>query len=95
MKQIKEKNLKIKLLPTSKNTLYSEWQDSGIIDVTSPGDVQFICQSLDKKSYRYFTLSVTLEDAYLFMTLEEQSEEGALIQLHNKIAGVTLTISQF
>lgn len=48
--------------------------------------MQFTCQSIDRTEYRYFNLTVTLEDAYLFLTLEEQSPDEAFIKLHNHSA---------
>jgi hypothetical protein len=78
----------------SPNGKFADWRESGVLDVSSPGDMQFTCQSLDRTEYRYFNLSVTLEDAYLFLTLEEQKPEEAIIKLQNHTP-YDLQVSQF
>ncbi len=69
--------------------------DSGSIDVSAPGESQFLCQTLDREESRFFNLNVALKDTYLFMTLEEQEPSQALIQIENKIPTGDLQVNQY
>jgi Protein of unknown function (DUF1162). len=77
------KHIRVQISPTEHIKLEKSWEESGNLDVASPGDTQFLCQTLDKSEFKFFNLSVTLEDPYLFLTLEEQEHNDSLLQLQN------------
>mmetsp|Transcript_28861 Transcript_28861/g.26179 ORF Transcript_28861/g.26179 Transcript_28861/m.26179 type:complete len:101 (+) Transcript_28861:2701-3003(+) len=72
-----------------------EWADSGYLDVASPGDLQFLCQSKSRDQIRFFSLSVTLEEAYFFIRLSEREPNESLIQIQNNIDHFDLRVNQW
>jgi vacuolar protein sorting-associated protein 13A/C len=80
-KASKEKNLQI--LIESGPISQIKWRPSGSLEVSTPGDLQFICQSLDAKNIRFFNLSIASKEQYLYMTLEEQEPHQCLLQVEN------------
>lgn len=91
-KPTKEKNIQI--LIESFDVSQIKWRPSGILEVSSPGDLQFICQSQDGKIVRYFNLSIVPQEQYLCLTLEEQESENCLLQIENLTDLFTIGITQ-
>ncbi len=72
----------------------SNWKESGIIEVSSSGDTQFLCYTTDRAQRRFFNLSVTLEDSIHYLTLEEQRRDETSIQIKNHLTDVDLNVAQ-
>ena len=84
--------MKLKLL--SSDGKPTDWRDSGILDVSSPGNLDFILQNQDYKEDVYFNLLIKIQDASLFITLQQQDSADSSIQIKNNIEEYDLIIHQ-
>jgi SHR-binding domain of vacuolar-sorting associated protein 13 len=83
------------LVETTEDELAGEkWEKSGLIDVSNPGDIQFICQTESKASRKFFNLNITLQNGFMFLNLEEQNSSDSSILLKNNTENLILEIEQ-
>ena len=70
------------------------WKESGGLDISSPGNLAFICLNSDNSQEKYFNATISLKDASLFITLQEQNPSETLIQIKNNLKEYTLVVYQ-
>jgi len=88
----KERFVKVKLHASSIDP--QNWKESGVLDVSAPGNIEFICHNATQTQQKYFNLLITIQDACLFITLQEQDPSDTSIQIKNNLEGHELIISQ-
>ena len=65
------------------------------MDISSPGNLDFICQNEELTQDKYFNLLITIQDASLFVTLQEQDQSDASIQIKNNLKEYELVVHQY
>lgn len=76
----------------SANGANSEWRSSGKIDVSSPGDFQFLMENIDQTELRFFNVNISLKNGTIFLTVTEQEPYESLIQIQNCIPNYLLVV---
>ncbi len=71
------------------------YQESGFLDVTNPGNIIFNCQSTKfNVEEKLFSMVVVMDDASLSISLREQNPKEALIQIKNNTKDLDFVILQ-
>ena len=65
------------------------------MDISSPGNLDFICQNETLTQDKYFNLLITIQDASLFITLQEQDPSDTSIQIKNNLDEYELLVHQY
>jgi len=87
----KRRVIKIKIV-SEKNQ--AEWKESGELDISSPGNIDFICYDSNNIQEKYFNLVISLKDASLFATLQEQDLSETSLKIKNNTSEYELVARQ-
>ena len=71
----------------------NEWNNSGILDVTTPGQIGFCCLGKENSKIIFMKLTITVHHSTFFQILEEQSDDF-LIKISNDLDTFDMLVYQ-